>query len=124
MSRLSLVRAFLLSLSLCAPALLADNATPDATPRAENFRIWSLTYASGWCGWNARRSAPTPRSSSSAAGPAQTITSRDPLGRGSLRPAYRAAGDRLKPGEPVTYSEAMKRWIPPHGPPLHITMEY
>ncbi len=30
----------------------------------------------------------------------------------------------LKPGEPVKYSEAAKKWIPPHGPPLHISCEY
>ena len=39
-----------------------------------------------------------------------------------LHTALLAVG--LKPGEPVTYSEATKKWIPPHGPPLHITMEY
>ena len=30
----------------------------------------------------------------------------------------------LKPGQPLQYSEAAKRWIPPQGPPLHITMEW
>src|SRR5690348_1783081 len=30
----------------------------------------------------------------------------------------------LKPGEPVHYSESLKKWFPPTGPPLHITMEY
>jgi hypothetical protein len=30
----------------------------------------------------------------------------------------------LKPGQPLQYSEATKRWIPPQGPPLQITMEY
>jgi hypothetical protein len=30
----------------------------------------------------------------------------------------------LKPGEPVKYSEAAQRWFPPHGPPLHISVEY
>ncbi len=30
----------------------------------------------------------------------------------------------LEPGEPVRYSEAAKKWIPPRGPPLQITMEY
>lgn len=30
----------------------------------------------------------------------------------------------LKPGSPVTYSEALKQLIPPHGPPLRISMEY
>jgi hypothetical protein len=30
----------------------------------------------------------------------------------------------LEPGSPVQYSEAAKKWLPPHGPPLRITMEY
>src|SRR5579859_317382 len=30
----------------------------------------------------------------------------------------------LKPGEPVHYSESLKKWFPPTGPPLHMTMEY
>ena len=30
----------------------------------------------------------------------------------------------LQPGEPVKYSEAAQRWFPPHGPPLHISVEY
>jgi hypothetical protein len=30
----------------------------------------------------------------------------------------------LEPGEPVRYSEAAKRWIPPHGPPLRISVEF
>ena len=30
----------------------------------------------------------------------------------------------LEPGRPVQFSEATKTWLPPHGPPLQITMEY
>jgi hypothetical protein len=30
----------------------------------------------------------------------------------------------LVPGEPVHFSEAAQKWLPPHGPPLQITMEY
>jgi biopolymer transport protein ExbD len=30
----------------------------------------------------------------------------------------------LQPGEPVKFSEAAQRWFPPHGPPLHISVEY
>ncbi|HEV2295882.1 MAG TPA: YdjY domain-containing protein [Tepidisphaeraceae bacterium] len=30
----------------------------------------------------------------------------------------------LEPGSPVRYSEATRSWLPPHGPPLQITMEY
>jgi hypothetical protein len=30
----------------------------------------------------------------------------------------------LKAGQPLQYSEATKRWIPPQGPPLQIMMEY
>jgi hypothetical protein len=30
----------------------------------------------------------------------------------------------LQPGEPVKWSEAAKKWIPPHGPPLNITCEW
>ncbi len=47
---------------------------------------------------------------------------RSPVMPSDLHTALLAVG--LKPGEPVTYSEANKRWIAPHGPPLHVTMEY
>ena len=30
----------------------------------------------------------------------------------------------LEPGEPVRYSDAAKRWLPPHGPPLRISVEF
>lgn len=30
----------------------------------------------------------------------------------------------LKPGEPVRYSEGAKKWLPPHGPPLHLSVEW
>jgi hypothetical protein len=30
----------------------------------------------------------------------------------------------LQSGEPVHFSEATQKWLPPHGPPLQITMEY
>ena len=30
----------------------------------------------------------------------------------------------LQPGEPVKFSEAAQRWFPPHGPPLHLSVEY
>lgn len=30
----------------------------------------------------------------------------------------------LAPGEPMKYSEAAKKWFPPHGPPVNITMEF
>jgi hypothetical protein len=47
---------------------------------------------------------------------------RSPVMPSDLHTALLAIG--LAPGEPVTYSEALKKWIAPHGPPLHITMEY
>lgn len=30
----------------------------------------------------------------------------------------------LKPGEPVHFSEATKTWLPPHGPPLQLSVEF
>src|SRR5665213_1882272 len=30
----------------------------------------------------------------------------------------------LKPGQPLKYSEATQKWLPPQGPPVQITMEY
>jgi len=30
----------------------------------------------------------------------------------------------LVPGEPLKYSEGTKKWTPPHGPPVNITMEF
>lgn len=40
----------------------------------------------------------------------------------SLHMALLAIG--LKPGQPIQYSEAAKKWLPPSGPPLQISMEY
>ena len=30
----------------------------------------------------------------------------------------------LKPGQPLTFLEASRKWLPPQGPPLHISVEY
>jgi hypothetical protein len=30
----------------------------------------------------------------------------------------------LQPGEPVRFSKAADKWLPPHGPPLHISCEF
>jgi hypothetical protein len=30
----------------------------------------------------------------------------------------------LEPGEPVKYSEAAKKWMPPHGPPVSLSVEF
>jgi hypothetical protein len=30
----------------------------------------------------------------------------------------------LEPGEPVRFSESAKKWLPPHGPPLQISVEF
>ena len=30
----------------------------------------------------------------------------------------------LKPGRPVEYSEALNKWLPPQGPPVHINLEW
>src|SRR4051794_14951479 len=30
----------------------------------------------------------------------------------------------LKPGQPLTFFEASKKWIPPQGPPLHLSVEF
>lgn len=30
----------------------------------------------------------------------------------------------LKPGRPITFSEALNKWSPPEGPPLHLSVEY
>ncbi|HET6248001.1 MAG TPA: YdjY domain-containing protein [Tepidisphaeraceae bacterium] len=30
----------------------------------------------------------------------------------------------LKPGKPITYSEALMKWLPPQGPPLHISVQF
>ncbi|HEX4793372.1 MAG TPA: YdjY domain-containing protein [Humisphaera sp.] len=30
----------------------------------------------------------------------------------------------LQPGAPITYNQAANKWIPPHGPPLHLSVEF
>jgi hypothetical protein len=42
--------------------------------------------------------------------------------RRTSTPALLAVG--LKPGRPMTFAEAAKKWLPPQGPPLHLTVEY
>jgi hypothetical protein len=47
---------------------------------------------------------------------------RTPAKPSHLHTALLAIG--LKPGRPVQYSEALKKWQPPQGPPLHIAVEF
>jgi hypothetical protein len=30
----------------------------------------------------------------------------------------------LQPGAPITYNQSANKWIPPHGPPLHLSVEF
>jgi hypothetical protein len=47
---------------------------------------------------------------------------RTPAKPSNIQIALLAIG--LKPGQPITYSEALNKWIPPQGPPLHISVEF
>jgi biopolymer transport protein ExbD len=47
---------------------------------------------------------------------------RSPVKASHLHTALLMIG--LEPGEPVHYSEAAKKWLPPHGPPLRLTVEF
>ena len=47
---------------------------------------------------------------------------RTPAKPSHIHTALLAVG--LEPGRPVEYSESLKKWMPPKGPPLHITIEY
>jgi hypothetical protein len=47
---------------------------------------------------------------------------RTPATPSHIHTALLAVG--LKPGRPVQYSEALNKWLPPQGPPLHITLEW
>lgn len=55
-------------------------------------------------------------------GPEHEAVVRSKVKPSDLHTALLALG--LKPGAPVSYSRAADKWIPPHGPPLHIHMEY
>src|SRR5687767_3537095 len=55
-------------------------------------------------------------------GPEHEAVVRSKVKPSDLHTALLAVG--LKPGSPVSYSKAANKWIPPHGPPLQITMEY
>ena len=47
--------------------------------------------------------------------------------RSKVRPSHLHAAllmIGLEPGEPVHFSESMKKWLPPHGPPLQISVEF
>jgi hypothetical protein len=47
---------------------------------------------------------------------------RTPVKPSDLHTALLAVG--LEPGEPVRYSEGLKKWLPPRGPPLQISIEW
>lgn len=47
---------------------------------------------------------------------------RSPIKPSHLHAALLMLG--LEPGEPVKYSEARQAWTPPHGPPLHLYLEF
>ena len=47
---------------------------------------------------------------------------RTPAKPSNVHTALLAIG--LKPGRPVQYSESLKKWLPPQGPPLHVTLEF
>src|SRR3954470_10151930 len=55
-------------------------------------------------------------------GPEHEAVVRSKAKPSDLHTALLAIG--LKPGAPVSWSESAKKWLPPHGPPLHLTMEY
>jgi hypothetical protein len=55
-------------------------------------------------------------------GPEHETVVRSKVKPSDLHTALLALG--LKPGAPVSYSKAADKWLPPHGPPLHIYMEY
>lgn len=47
---------------------------------------------------------------------------RTPAKPSDIHTALLAIG--LQPGKPVTYSEALNKWLPPQGPPLNISLEW
>ena len=47
---------------------------------------------------------------------------RSPVKPSDLHTALLAIG--MEPGRPVTWSDATKKWFPPEGPPLHISIEW
>jgi hypothetical protein len=47
---------------------------------------------------------------------------RTPAKPSDIHTALLAIG--LKPGRPVQYSEALNKWLPPQGPPLHISLQW
>ena len=47
---------------------------------------------------------------------------RSPVTPSDLHTALLAVG--LEPGRPVTYSNSLKKWLPPRGAPLHISIEW
>ena len=55
-------------------------------------------------------------------GPEHEAVVRSKVKPSDLHTALLACG--LKPGSPLSWSKAAQKWIPPHGPPLQITMEY
>ena len=55
-------------------------------------------------------------------GPEHESVIRSKVKPSDLHTALLAVG--LEPGAPVTYVKAANKWLPPHGPPLQIHMEY
>jgi hypothetical protein len=55
-------------------------------------------------------------------GPEHEAVVRSKVKPSDLHTALLAMG--LKPGSPVSWSKSLNKWLPPHGPPLQIRMEY
>jgi hypothetical protein len=55
-------------------------------------------------------------------GPEHEAVIRSKVKPSDLHTALLAVG--LKPGAPISWSKAANKWIPPHGPPLQVQMEY
>jgi hypothetical protein len=116
--------------SLAAHALAADESKPAATTAPAAGKVGKLPFLTFDTRTKQVRvecetlavEAPLEFFAVVNNGPEHETVVRSKVKPSDLHTALLALG--LKPGAPVSYSKAADKWLPPHGPPLHIHMEY
>lgn len=132
MPRLRFVSGFLLtviSVSCASSAAAPDapDAKPQAAPAAKVGKLPHVTF-------DAKKKqvrvecealgvdAPLEFFCVQAGGSEHESVLRTPAKASDIHTALLAIG--LQPGRPTRYSESLNKWLPPEGPPLHVTLEW
>ena len=120
------ILAALVSLSCSAPSVRAQ----DAKPQAAEDKVGKLPFVAFDAGKRQVRvecealgvEAPLEFFCVRVGGSEHESVLRTPAKPSDIHTALLAVG--MQPGKPVTFSEALNKWIPPQGPPLNIHLEW